>query len=320
MKKFFKKLFEPSNAEKLAKMPANAIYFDMCHAFSEQKLKKAKPSISAFGDTIRNQPFIEFAFAAHNYPDTNPQNQVLTHGIMYNALYNVYITHLKKCFDVQKKSPTEILCFPDYHQIPKRYRGVFFPFDKESWFYALNDSAKDLVIGYNKKNRKELERLLSNAKNLIPLIYKEICNEPDTNACDVLQFYQNPQNETKNFSGPAFVPDDDKKQEITDMQLKTIQQLHDIFVQIAKISFPVKPIDKGHHGAQKIYETYQDETNRKNIFWLAYENQKNVIKHKNAAISEMKNAFKTGVQSVNRDYADFRSKLLQILAQQTKVK
>ena len=219
------------NAKELAQILPRQTHSDMQEAFSAQKGYNVA-NHDSFIEALLEEPFITPSFMGSGYKKHNPQNQVLSHGTVYNALFTLYMRNVKTGFDSvllyaeQQKYRHQkvIIDYITYDNLPKKYRGIFVKYDNDS--YVLNIPYGDLTISYNKKNKAKVEKLLERAKMLLPVIYKE--PTPDIDFGGLLQI----------CSGPDFVKDSRSANRVTDEQLNTVRELHDIFVELAKITFP----------------------------------------------------------------------------------
>lgn len=278
MKNFFKTLKENRNGYEISNLFPYAIYYDMLHQFMIQsKSKETKKSylkgIKSFAVVLQKQPFVSEAFNQYEYPHRNPQNQILCHAITYNAMFNVFMKYVKNGFDdillsdIQQKNTNgrTIIDFVTYNKLPKKYRGIFVKYDNDN--YVLNVPFKGMVFAYNKKNKLKLEQLLKRAQVLLPVIYKE--PSPDVNFGGVLQL----------FDGPAFVQNNTKSAYlVTSEQLKTVIELHDIFVEIAKITLPFTTVPSPQHNAYDILNEYIKSQRQINVVVDANESYKKAKK------------------------------------------
>lgn len=315
----FKTFHELNNGEKLKNMLPHSIFYTMCHFFAEKNIgndtitvngqKQQKIVIkknlnnSIFGREVKQQPFTDLVFDTNFYQEQLPQNQVLLHGIIYKALLNTYLSHFKKPFDnvllsdFQNKDTH--ISYETYKNLPKKYRGIFVRYDTNS--YILNTPTKNMFFAFNKKNKKTLEELLLRAQKLIPVIYKE--NKEDSTA-------------------PAFVKESSAAKRVSDEQLRTIQELQDIFTQISKITFPViSQKDTGKNtNAQDIYNEYLDMQNRKSIFYTAYNYLKSAKQLKESTISKAQKEFDLIKYKAERAYKELHQNTAKILQRKTSVK
>ncbi len=259
MGKILKILQEHDNAKQIAAVYPYSIYYDMVYHFARQPLFDTKNNI--FATTLFHQPFVEEACDRERYSFSNPQGKVLMHGIIYKALFNIYMEYVKKSFDsvlladIQKQYNKDkiIIDFISYNDLPKKYRGIFVPYDNDN--YILNVPYNKMNIAYNKKNKTRLEYLLKRAKMLIPVIYRE--PSPDLDLGGTFKVYTN----------PCYVPDSKAAQKVSNEQLYTIHELHDIFVEISKITLPLQNVPHTGKNAYKILNEYITEQNQQDTVY-----------------------------------------------------
>ena len=230
------------NEQELKKIEPIVLVYDMCHQFVLQETDTKNAQTTAFFDTLYKQPFVGNRFFSQYYPESNPGQQVARHGIIFNALFNVYMQCTQKSFDnailyysqMEHMNDKIIIDSDEYNKIPKRYRDAFIHFDD---YYMLNCSYdNNVIITYSNKNKQKLEQLLYRANTLIPAVYQEdkIHNTGKT---------------------------------VSDQELKTIRILRDTFMEISKITFPVsaKKLNNSS-GAKQIYDEYKSAMLRHNQY------------------------------------------------------
>lgn len=305
MRKFLKKIHEHENAQKLNTMQPHAIFYDICNVFTKQKIRKGFINIVDFYTIIKKQPFIMKAFSTQEYSDNLPQNKVLLHGIIYDALFNIYTSFLKKSFgnDLLPEPNTNqtIIDSDKYKDLPKSLRGIFVKYDNNN--YILNAPDTDIVIAFNKKNKKQLEQLLLRAKKLIPVIYKTK-TEQESNVWDNGTLIPG-----QKFTTPAFVwatKDSLSAKLVNDEQLNTINELHDIFMQIATIAYPISTKRNEQSVAKNIYDSYQKEAQKSNIFYTA-----------KFMVDKAQSVREEQIAKINSDYAKTHNEIMDYLKQQT---
>lgn len=219
--KFFDKIGSAINTselkERLKNMSPRAIFYDMCHFFATQKIKNGERATSVFSALIEGRAYLS-PFSLAKYEQENTEQQIFLHGTMYKTLYEIYTEHLKKetCLIKQK------LSYDEYKKLPKKYRGIFYKADNQT--YVLKISTKEMIIAYNKKNKEKLNELLNRARNLIPFVWGSI--------------------------------DKKTKDAQLESRIEAIKSLHDIFVEIAKKSVPVKIKSDKQSSAQALYAEY----------------------------------------------------------------
>lgn len=271
---------QSKNAQELKRIVPVVTLYDMCHQFVMQENRQKKASTTAFFDTINKQTFVADKFFSKCYSDDCPEKQVVRHGIVFNALFNMYMKYTTKSFENAILYDSQInylddkitVSLQEYNKMPKCYRSAFVNFDD---CYVLNTSYNNLVITYNNKNKKKLEELLYRAKTLIPAIYQE-----------------------DKIANKTF----DSTKPVSDEQLKIIRTLRDTFMEISKITFPIKTIKQSDSAALDIFKEYVKESNQKNIFM-------NTLKVINMA--EMHKQQK--IDDIKINYEVFRKALLQKL-------
>lgn len=323
-RKFKHDVHEMDNAEKLKTMLPRTTVYDMGHIFAHRTHNGAPASI--FDKALEKQPYVyHTAFNSAEYTTENARNQVLFHGIMFKELFDVYTTYLKKPFDNCLLSPLFIdikqnqdkrflIDFIQYKQLPKRFRGIFVKYDEDN--YILNIPNPVMTITYNKKDRQKLEKLLLRAKMLIPVIYKDVSSiiwddEPDAED-------HNLWTGTK-VRTPAFVKNSPSAKCVSDEQLATIRELHNIFIEIAKITLPVATKQKENSGALEILEELNKECYQREIFVRAQDEAKNLKADHDEIIKKSYKTFKKRKKQLKTNYREFRSDLLAMLAKETGV-
>ena len=284
----FKKRKERRNAEQVAKILPYSIYYDMEYHFARNKqpkgFQKQDKRYSIFANAFVNQPFVAQAINLEAYQKRNPLNQVLSHGIVYKALFDMYMRYTTKTFDtiyllmeqMNYKNDKVIISLSEYESLPKKYRDIFLKYKQDK--YILNVSYNDMVISYANKDKPKLEQLLKRAQYLIPNIYREA--EPDIDMGGILQIYEQ----------PNFYPDLAYAKRVSDTQLNTIHELHDIFVEISQITLPcltlkerkqkIRPnVIERKDSARDIYNEYLQECAQENVVYNARQEYKKIKRH-----------------------------------------
>lgn len=268
-----KLLKERNNAYKLEDMFPGAIIYDMQHVFVEGKSDYEAHKIPSFTSYLSFQTS-NWILSYSNYKYFNPQNQVLLHGLAYKTLVDIYKRYLELPFAkyniLEKPNSNKIpmLSNEEYKNLPKRYRGAFRKYGSDS--YILSESYKSMQIRTKKEDREKLVNLLSQAEFLLSLVYKEKQLTPDEDIGGCMQIYY------KEPVEPAFNNGSLKNYFVTDEQIAVIKKLHEIFMNIAKISLPyaiyIPETKNGNNGgrnikgSRRIYEEYEKETIRKNAY------------------------------------------------------
>ena len=271
-------LKEKNNVKEIAKMYPCVVCYDMIYNFVRNKkprgfLKlKDEDGNTRFIRALYNQPFTEIALNTTEYQMQLPQNQVRLHGIIYNALFNIYVKYVKKSFDsvylilpqMQHNTNKIVIDSSEYNNLPRQYRNLFVKYYHDN--YVLNTNYTDMVLSYANKNKLKLEQLLKRAQGLIPCIYRE--PEPDIDLGGTLKIYEQ----------PDFYPDLASAKWVSTEQLNTIRELHDIFVEISKITLPcltltekkqkIRPnVIETKDSAHDLYNKYLKEQAQKNIVY-----------------------------------------------------
>lgn len=326
MFKMFKQdAHELGNADILAKMYPSTTMHDIHHEFFFNK-KTSQEAASIFDNVLKHMPDVYHLALNHSaYVEENAQNKLLLHGILFNALFNVYLKHFKKCFDnvllsdlpepesenmcysLSEKRPgtnRTIINFIDYNKLPKRYRCLFVQYDADH--YTLNIPNAKMVIAYNKKIKSTIEKLLLRAKMLIPVIYKTNAAFPEANFGGMLQIYD------KNPKSPAFMSDSTSAKRVSDEQLIAVRELHDIFVELAKYTFVIKTDNQDK--ARDVYDEYMRETNQKDTVLSAYRMNKHDKSYMEESMDEETKKFEQRKKSIEENYKDNRDKLLRALS------
>ena len=284
----FERQKEKRNAEQVAKILPYSIYYDMEYHFARNKqpkgFQKQDKRYSMFASAFVNQLFVEQAINLEAYQKRNPLNQVLSHGIVYKALFDMYMRYTTKTFDtiyllmeqMNYKNDKVIISLSEYESLPKKYRDIFLKYKQAK--YILNISYNDMVISYANKDKFKLEQLLNDARSFIPYIYRE--PEPDIDFGGTLKIYEH----------PNFYPDLAYAKRVSDTQLNAIRKLHDIFVEISKITLPcltlterkqkIRPnVIERKDSARDIYNEYLQECAQKNVVYNAHQEYKKIKRH-----------------------------------------
>lgn len=312
-------MHETHNAEALKHILPETIVYDMMHHFSNNK-KTESNTLKKFKELLLKQPYVyHAALNTVSYEHENSQNRVLLHGVLFKALFNLYINHLKKPLNSvllsslynDSEQERTIIEFTEYNDMPKRYRGIFVPYDQDR--YVLNVPHSEMIISCNKKNLKQLEKLLLRVNMLLPVVYKTKI-EPDPTNWERLNNFESKQ---KKWSHPAFVESRFASSNITDEQLAVIRELHDIFVEIAKITYPVITKQREDSVAQGLFAEYQKELQQKDIFVRAQNEAKTLKANQEEVIKNAYKAFKNKKKQLKTNYKEFHSDLLNMLATET---
>ena len=257
--------FEMSNADKLKNMNPTDFILELqnCAFIADTALKETQSQITP--DT---------------YKTLNPRNQVLANGIFFKNMFHKYIEFLDiKLNDVQLQIiSNETNDFPkiskeEYNKMPKRYRGVFIPFDRGHYVLHSQDEVRP-VVSTRKTDRQKLEFLLDYARKLIPVIYQTKWIDFST------------QHDLKDVKKPDFYDKHSLVAKfVSNRQLETVTKLRKIFMDIDDITrIYMKEIlinkydNMSRHGAIDIYNEYQNELTNKN----RYTNAQNAINNAKA--------------------------------------
>lgn len=274
--------FEMSNADKLKNMNPTDFVLELqnCAFIAYTALKETQSQITP--DT---------------YQTLNPRNQVLANGIFFKNMFHKYIEFLdikllfKELNDVQLQIiSNETNDFPkiskeEYNKMPKRYRGVFIPFDKEHYVLHTQDEARP-VVSTRKTDRLKLEFLLA-------VIYS-------TKWIDISK-----QHDLKDVKKPDFYNKHSLVAKfVTNNQLETITKLRKIFMEIDDITriymkeILINKYDNMYrHGAIDIYNEYQNELTNKN----RYTNAQNAINYAKAETSGLEYLVQNAHQDDKKD-------------------
>ena len=258
---------ERNNAKKLAEIKPYAIYHDMVHYFSKNK----KPHTvfldgsNVFTKSFLKQPVIEQIFSHTEYTQQNPQTMVLWHGIIYKALFDMYMKYTNAPFDsyylskeqFEHKSDRQKISIADYKKLPRKYRQLF-TINKYTNTYVLNNYENDMQFVIKKSQKSDIEHLLTRARTLIPVVYHEPIPDMDIGGLKI-------------FETPHIY---DSSYRVSNEQLNAVKELHDIFEQISKITFPCAVSQK--HTA--IFDEYMKEHNQQDIVLQTYKAKRNAQK------------------------------------------
>ena len=233
-----------SNASKMNDMNPEKFLLELqdCAFIADSALKETKSAIFPY-----------------TYKTLQPKNKVLANKIFFKNMFSKYMEFLDRKLDNEElqKLSNETNDFPkisteEYKKRPKRYRGIFTPFDKEHYVLRSQDEARP-VVSTNKSNKDKLEHLLEYANTLTEKL--------------------------KISYGKLFLKFVSKK------QFNTVAELHKTFMAIDDITrIYMKEIlvnkydDMARHGAIDVYMEYQNELTNKN----RYTNAQNAINNAKA--------------------------------------
>ena len=309
MKKILKFLHERQNGEKMKDFLPSTTFNDMLHSFSKKNTK----GISIFENClyqISDMKWLNFV----DYKQENPANQLLLHGMMYKALLDIYTKYLGINLDdpflVQRPSVKPIaLSWDEYQKLQKKYRGIWKQTDDG---YVLNITKQPMVIVVQKRYKDRLKQLLKRADMLLPVIYKETM--PDIDIGGKLQLFEA-------STRPAFVSNSISVNRVSNEQLKTINELYDIFIEISKITFPIetKISNDKTSGALNIFNEHMDELTRKNIFVKTKDKTKAIQVQKQIELQDTARKYQKDTENINAKYTHLHNEIITLLKQQTSV-
>lgn len=196
------------------------------------------------------------------YETLNPQMQVLANKIFFKEMLDKYLEFLdRKLKDSQlqtlsnKTNDFPKISTEEYKKMPKRYRGIFVPFDKKHYVLHSQDEARP-VVSTKKFDTQKLEALLDFARILI-MTSESYGTKWQPNLKTSPKF-------AKHLLSPHFVSNN---------QIDIINKLRDTFIQIDEITdIYVKEIlvnkydNMTRHGAIDVYMEYQNELTNKNRY------------------------------------------------------
>lgn len=277
---FEKKVLD--SKEKLKNMSPKAIFYDMCHFFAKQQIKNGERAATVLLRQIEANQYLSLSALAR-YKEEKPEVQILLHFQMYTTLIQAYKLYIKsQTYAFALASLTD----EEYKNLPKQYRGLFYK--RASNKYALNEPQTEMVIAYNKKNANKLIDLLIHANELLSLVR----GAPDSE-----------QHKRQFIGGVA-----------------AIEKLHNVFVEIAKISVPVK-VKKSNkpYSAKSLYYTYCCENDFcKNKFLRAQNELKSIKAEKIQKIHAQKERYDNALKNIECWYRDVHSYKLRNLGIKTK--
>ena len=269
----------------------------MSKLYNISKLKKMNPA-EFCQKIVQYNMIATIVFHKTNgviYPETyetlNPQNQVLAHGIFFKNLLAKYLAYLNiNLHDPWLQTGTKYTNRPmiskvEFQNMPKRYRSIFTQYD--SSHYILNEH-KDTILTVPAANKEQLKSLLYKARTLIPNIYK-------TDVRDNVPTLSDQEHEQKwlnrtlgdTFMKPAFVPNSLSAHNVSNDQIKVIEQLRDIFIELDGISIMWTQERDNTHCAADIYAQYLNETSQTNRYLkMAFETRGLRTLYNNAPESE----------------------------------
>lgn len=309
MGKILKFLHEIQNGEKMKEFLPSATFNNMLHSFSKKNIK----GMGIFENCLYQISDMKWR-NFDDYKQENPANQLLLHGMMYKALLDIYTKYLGINLDdpflVQRPSVKPIaLSWDEYKKLQKKYRGIWKQTDEG---YVLNITKQPMVIVVQKQYKDKLKQLLKRADMLLPVIYKETM--PDIDIGGKLQLFEAP-------TRPAFVSNSISANRVSDEQLKTINELYDIFMEISKITVPVRTRVSvcETSGALNIFNEYHDELTRKNIFVKTNDESKAVQAQKQIELQNAKRKYKKDTKNINAKYTHMHNEMIALLKLQTDV-
>ena len=310
MKKIKNFLHEIKNGEKMKDFLPSTTLYNMLHHFSKKNAK----GIAIFEDClykISDMKWLNF----DDYKEDNPANQVLLHGAMYKALLDIYKKYLgfnldDPFFNQYPSVKPIALSWDEYIKLPKKYRGIWEQTDEG---YVLNITKQPMVIIVIKKQKNRLKQLLKRADILLPVIYKE--KTPDIDFGGKLQLFETP-------SKTAVFPNSISAKCINDEQLNTIKEMYDIFIEISKITLPVRTLVSVQQtsGAPQIFAEYVKEQKRKNIFINTKEQINAAKTQEQIELQKVKQKYEQNAKNIKEEYRKLHTEMLNALKQQTDVK
>ena len=256
------------NAFKLKKLTPRTIAGEIqnCSMIAKMALAETESDTSVIYINFIGTPVL----SANSYETLNPQNQVLAHGIFFKNLLAKYLAYLNiNLHDPWLQTGTKYTNRPmisktEFQNMPKRYRSIFTQYD--STHYILNEH-KDTILTVPTVYKEELKTLLYKARTLIPLIYK-------TNVRDNAPTLSDQEHEQRwlnrtlgdTFMKPAFVPNSLSAHNVSNEQIKVIEQLRDVFIELDGISLMWTQERDNTHRAADIYAQYKNELSQKNRY------------------------------------------------------
>ena len=270
------------------------------------------------------------------YRQLNPQNRMLTNGIFFKSLFDEYLAHLNINFDdIRLQTKTAYTIYPmiskqEYDTMPKRYRGIFMPYDSQHYVLHSNLIQPHATVIFVKQDKKkELKELLESARILLPVIYKTQFRK------HIPQLTQEEYNKrwlNRTVASvcvePAFVPQESiSGQHISDQQIDALQRLCDIFTRIDDMTMSYKRDinSKIRSNAFRIYEEHQNELTQKNRY-LDAQNAINRARKETTGLQELSTrAPKTEhagidvlLEQAQKNYADARQRIIAAIPGRTK--
>lgn len=284
-----------SNTSKLQNMDPTKIVenSENCAFIADSALSKAKGTIYP-----------------NTYKSLKPQDQVLFYGVLFKNMLYKYLEVL----DIKLTNPElQVLTNPnfqaifnesfkdwptisktEYQQMPKRYRGIFAPKDKDNYILHTQDEPRVLVT-VKKSDELALDILLEKAVTQISKIYrtKPIDIRPlskkkrhDLNR-NLGKIAQEPYFSDKRAIPAKFISN--KKMATIDALQKTFSDIDNITQLYVKEILIQKYDNTPRHGAIDIYNEYQNELTNKNRYSIV-QNDINAIKAYKESLTEMLNS------------------------------
>lgn len=310
MKKIKNFLHEIKNGEKMKDFLPSTTLYNMFHHFSKKNAK----GIAIFEYCLYKISDMKWR-NFDDYKEDNPVNQLLLHGAMYKSLLDIYKKYLgfnldDPFFNQHPSVKPIALSWDEYIKLPKKYRGIWKQTDEG---YVLNITKQPMVIIVLKKQKNRLKQLLKRADILLPVIYKE--KTPDIDFGGKLQLF-------KACSESAFVSNSISANCVNDEQLNTIKEMYDIFIEISKITLPVRTFVSVQQtsGALQIFDEYVKEQKRKNIFINTKEQINAAKTQEQIELQKAKQKYEQNTKNINEEYRKLHTEILDALKQQTDVK
>ena len=197
-------------------------------------------------------------YYANKFKRLDQQDIILINGIFFKNLFYEYMSHLNINFNdaqLQTKmayaTTLPMISKTEYENMPRRYRGIFTPFDSMHYVLHSNYNLFFNIIFAKKHNKNELKELLERAHNLISMVYPTTPDKDNTHA------------KSKEINKT--------REKVSKQQIDTLQKLCDIFTKIDALtqSYSCNLNTKISSDAIRIYDEYRNELSQSNRYMNA---------------------------------------------------
>lgn len=270
--------FDPATFAKTIKNYATVANTALSKTLSEIPHAYVSTSVSErIGYVFCDSLDMPLVYYKKKFKHLNPQNIVLINGIFFKNLFHEYMAHLNINFNdawLQTKmayaDALPMVSKTEYENMPRRYRGIFTPYDSTHYVLHSNYNIFFNVIFAKKQDKTELKKLLEHARILIPMVYQTKCREeiPQLNSAEHDQMWCT-RTIADAVTTPAFTPQRRfAGKRVSKQQIDALQKLCDIFTKIDVLtqSYSCNLNTKISSNAIRIYDEYRNELSQSNRY------------------------------------------------------